>query len=73
MFCFDPRFYDEAVPKFAINRKSGIYRTRFQLETVKDFRNSLGEVGSSLLVAHEKPETFIKKLALKGMMNTVVY
>jgi len=40
---------------------------------VQDFRKSLTEVGSSLLIAHEKPETFIKKLAAKGMMNTVVY
>lgn len=33
----------------------------------------MGEIGSNLLVAHEKPETFFKKLIVPGMMHTVVY
>ena len=73
VYCFDPRFYDSAVPKFAIQRKTGIHRTRFQLESVQDFRESLNEIGSNLLVSHEKPETFFKSLVVPGMMNTVVY
>lgn len=73
VFCFDPRFYDDAVPKFAMERKSGIIRTRFQLETVKELRESLAKLGSNLLVAHAKPETFLQKLVSQDMVNTVVY
>jgi len=29
VFCFDPRFYDDAVPKYCMDRKTGIIRTRF--------------------------------------------
>ena len=33
VFCFDPRFNERQVTKYDI-RKSGIWRTRFQIETV---------------------------------------
>ena len=29
VYCFDPRFFDDSVPKFAMNRKTGIHRTKF--------------------------------------------
>ena len=29
VYCFDPRFYEESVPKFAMERKTGIHRTKF--------------------------------------------
>ena len=73
VYCFDPRFFDDSVPKFAMNRKTGIHRTQFQVECAEDFRASLQSIGSDLLVSHEKPESFIKKLVKPGVMNTVVY
>ena len=56
-----------------MERKAGIIRTRFQLETVKELRESLAMLGSNLLVAHAKPETFLQKLVSHDMVNTVVY
>lgn len=39
-----------------------------------EFRNKLTSLGSGLLVAHDKPEDFIKKLMpAKGIRTTVVY
>lgn len=34
VFCFDPRFYTKAEPRFLMQRKSGIHRTKFSLESV---------------------------------------
>ena len=59
VFCFDPRQHSSE-SKFCRRHKTGIVRTRFLLETVNDFRTSLNELGSSLLVAKEKPEKFMK-------------
>ena len=61
------------MPKFANERKAGIFKTRFQLETVKELRESLAKLGSNLLVAHAKPEAFLQKLVSQDMINTVVY
>ena len=73
LFCFDPRFFDNSVPMYCMEHKTGIIRTRFQLETVEQFRKSLQELGSCLLVAHDKPEQFMKQLIVPGMMHTIVY
>ena len=73
VFCFDPRFFDKTVKAYSI-KKSGVLRTKFQLESVAEFRKNLSAIGSGLLVAHETPETFIKKLmGPKGMKTTVVF
>ena len=72
MYCFDPRFFNKTEPKFK-TRKTGIIRTRFQLETVKEFRQNLEKLGSCLLVAHEKPEKFVQDLIEPGAKHTVVY
>ena len=29
VYCFDPRLYNDPVPKFSANRKAGIHKTRF--------------------------------------------
>ena len=34
VFCFDPRFFDMSVPEWKMERKTGIVRTRFQIDTV---------------------------------------
>ena len=65
VMCFDPRFYDKTTEYET--RKCGIVRTRFHLETVEEFRKNLKEIGSNLLVAHEKAEDFIPKLMMPDM------
>ena len=61
VYCFDPRFYDYQMKKYNI-KKCGLIRTRFNIETVRDFRHSLEGIGSCLLVAHAKPEDFLNEL-----------
>jgi deoxyribodipyrimidine photo-lyase len=72
VYCFDPRFYDYRVKKYDI-QKCGLVRTRFNLESVQSLRRELEQVGSQLLVAHEKPEDFIAKLVDPKMKTTIVY
>ena len=54
-------------------RKSGIWRTRFQIETVQQFRASLRALGCGLLVAHAKPEEFLQSLIVPNLKTTIVY
>ena len=72
VFCFDPRFNERRVKQFDI-RKAGIWRTRFLIESVQQFRTSLEGLGSGLLVAHETPEEFLSKLVVPGLNTTLVY
>lgn len=72
VYCFDPRFNERNVDEFRI-RKTGIWRSRFQIESVKAFRNSLKGLGSGLLVAHDNPETFLSKLVNPALDTTLVY
>jgi deoxyribodipyrimidine photo-lyase len=76
VFCFDPRYYSKDVdtlhPTFG-TRKTGIWRARFQLESVSHFRQSLKGIGSGLLITNEKPEDFLSKLIKPGLQNTIVY
>ena len=48
-------------------------RTKFQLESVAEFRRKLKALGSGLLVAHDQPEVFIKELVDRTLQTTVVY
>lgn len=76
VFCFDPRFYLESVPRFYMQRKAGIRRTRFMVESVADLRQRLTENGSGLLVFLGRPEDIIAELLLEGepsMKTTLVY
>ena len=56
-----------------MDRKTGIIRTRFQLETVEQFRRDLEALGSNLLVTHDKPENFLKNLIEPDVMYTIAY
>ena len=72
VYCFDPRFNQMNVADYRI-RKSGIWRTRFQIETVEQFRANLKALGSGLLVANAKPEDFLARLVVDYLHTTVVY
>lgn len=45
IFCFDPRTFDDKVDKYN-SRKCGIHRTKFMIESVADYRESLEKLGS---------------------------
>jgi len=75
VYCFDPRFYERYQPHYEM-KKCGLFRTKFNIETADQFRNSLQAVGSDLYLAHEKPEDFILRLVYDEspkVKTTIVY
>lgn len=61
VFIFDERVF-EATTNFGF-QKTGKFRTKFILESVKDLKQSLQGLGSDLVVKIGKPETIIFDLA----------
>ncbi|WP_373511059.1 DASH family cryptochrome [Persicitalea sp.] len=60
VFVFDPRLFEKTPMGF---HKTGIYRTRFLLESVADLRASLREKGGDLLIRIGEPERVLAELA----------
>ena len=72
VFCFDPRFYQREVKTYG-TRKTGLFKTRFDIESVMNLRTNLRAIGSNLLVACEKPEDFLESIISKDRQTTIVY
>mmetsp|Transcript_27266 Transcript_27266/g.33899 ORF Transcript_27266/g.33899 Transcript_27266/m.33899 type:complete len:168 (+) Transcript_27266:60-563(+) len=73
VFCFDPRFFTKAQPQFMMDRKTGIHRTRFMIESVQDLRGQLRAIGSGLFVSTQKPEEFLQTLVRPDQDTTLVF
>lgn len=69
VYCFDPRQFDQT---FIGLPKTGSFRGRFLLETLKDLRKNLREIGSDLIIRQGLPEKVIPLLA-KELKATAVY
>ncbi|MCO8255475.1 DASH family cryptochrome [Haladaptatus sp. AB618] len=66
VYCFDPRGFGSreygGTNSFRYE-KTGSHRTRFLRESVADLRTSLRELGSELIVRHDRPEAVVPELA----------
>lgn len=60
LYCFDPRMFESS--EYGSQNKTGVHRTKFLMESVSDLRQRLRDLGSDLLVAHERPEVVIGEL-----------
>ena len=66
VYAFDPRLYDRR--EFGGHdsfryQKTGSHRTQFRREAVADLRQRLRELGSELLVRHDRPERAVPAVA----------
>ncbi len=68
VYFFDPRHYQSDAFGFV---KTGKFRARFLLETVRELRDSLRTLGIPLLVFHTRPEDQIKELLQHYEIQTV--
>jgi len=66
VFVFDPRIFEKTSLGF---RKTGVYRTRFLLESVATLRASLRAKGGDLLIRVGEPERVLAELAQKFDAN----
>uniref|UniRef100_A0A3B3ZN71 Cryptochrome DASH n=2 Tax=Periophthalmus magnuspinnatus TaxID=409849 RepID=A0A3B3ZN71_9GOBI len=72
LYCFDPRHYEGT---YNYNfPKTGPFRLRFLLDTIKDLRNTLVSKGSNLIVRQGKPEDVVADLIKQlGTVSTVAF
>ncbi|WP_317124598.1 deoxyribodipyrimidine photo-lyase [Mesonia aquimarina] len=69
IYCFDPRHFEETEFGF---KKTGKFRAKFLLETVKNLQQNLKEkLNVNLLVYHDYPEDVFKSLAEKYLIEEV--
>lgn len=69
VYCFDPRHYK---PTAYSQHKTGIYRSKFIIESVSNLRRNLRSLGCELLVAVEKPEIILPKLVHSSLPTAVM-
>uniref|UniRef100_A0A3P8RFZ4 Cryptochrome DASH n=1 Tax=Astatotilapia calliptera TaxID=8154 RepID=A0A3P8RFZ4_ASTCA len=72
LYCFDPRHYvgtyNYSLPK------TGPFRLRFLLESIRDLRNTLISKGSNLVVRRGKPEEVVADLVRQlGSVSSVAF
>jgi deoxyribodipyrimidine photo-lyase len=60
VYCFDPRQYAETEIGLP---KTGSFRAKFILETIKDLRQNLRQIGSDLIIRQGLPESVIPQIA----------
>ena len=70
VFCFDPRHFTTS--RFG-SIKTGIFRSRFLLESVSNLRKNLKSIGQELIVAHEAPEECIPRLLSGTLPGSKVF
>lgn len=63
LYCFDPRYYR---PTRHSKHKTGLYRSKFIIESVINLQNNLKSLNHQLLIGLEEPEVIIPKLINNG-------
>lgn len=70
VYCFDPRMWGKTELGFS---KTGIFRTRFLIESVANLRNSFQNRGGNLIILQGKPEEEIVRLADQVRAGAIFY
>ncbi|MCT8340802.1 DASH family cryptochrome [Flavobacteriaceae bacterium TK19130] len=70
LYCFDPRQFAETDFGFP---KTGKFRAKFLLETVKNLQEQLNALNIPLFIYHDSPENILPSLVEKHQINTLYY
>lgn len=70
LYCFDPRHYQKTPYGFS---KTGNYRAKFLIESVKDLKENLKNLQIPLLIYQEQPEKVINKVIAKYHISSVYF
>ncbi|NKI33330.1 DASH family cryptochrome [Muricauda sp. DJ-13] len=70
VYCFDPRQFDIGDYGFV---KTGKYRTKFLLESIRDVQKSLTELNIALLIYLERPEKVLPKIVQEYDIKSIFH
>lgn len=70
VYCFDPRHFEPTALGFP---KTGSYRARFLLESIKDLRDNLIDLGGNLILLGGKPEVEVITFAERMEADAIFF
>jgi deoxyribodipyrimidine photo-lyase len=71
VYCFDPRQFEQS--KYGNFKKTEKFRTKFNIESVRELKLNLEKLNISLLVYHQNPEEIIPKIISEFDVKTVYF
>ncbi|MBC7641811.1 MAG: DASH family cryptochrome [Flavobacterium sp.] len=71
IYCFDPRQFEQS--KYGNFKKTEKFRTKFNIESVRELKQNLEKLNISLLVYHQNPEDIIPNIISKYNVNDLYF
>ena len=71
IYCFDPRQFEQS--KYGNFKKTEKFRTKFNIESVRELKSNLEKINISLLVYHQNPEEIIPNIITEFNVNSVYF
>ena len=71
IYCFDPRQFEQS--KYGNFKKTEKFRTKFNIESVRELKSNLEKINISLLVYHQNPEEIIPILVTEFDIKTIYF
>lgn len=71
IYCFDPRQFEQS--KYGNFKKTEKFRTKFNIESVRELKSNLEKINISLLVYHQNPEDIIPNIITEFNVNSVYF
>ncbi len=71
VYCFDPRQFEQS--KYGNFKKTEKFRTKFNIESVRELKQNLEKLNISLFVYHQNPEDIIPNIISEYNINSVYF
>ena len=71
VYCFDRRQFE--LSKYGNFKKTEKFRTKFNIESVKELKSNLEKLNISLLVYYQEPENIIPEIIAENNISTVYF
>ena len=71
VYCFDPRQFEQS--KYGNFKKTEKFRTKFNIESVRELKSNLEKMNISLLVYHQNPENIIPNIISEFNVTSVYF
>ncbi len=71
VYCFDPKQFEQS--KYGNFKKTEKFRTKFNIESVRELKQNLEKLNISLLVYHQNPEDIIPNIISEFDVKTIYF